>query len=90
MEDWREVLSLPILEVAYEDLVADQEGQSRRILEFCGLDWDAGVLDFHETRRNVQTASLWQVRQPIYTSALKGWRAYETALGPLKDALGQT
>jgi tetratricopeptide (TPR) repeat protein len=88
MEHWREVLSLPMLEVAYEDVVADLEAQSRRILEFCGLDWDPGVLDFHATQRTVQTASLWQVRQPIYTSALQGWRAYETFLGGLKEALG--
>ena len=87
MDHWRDVLPLPILEVAYEDMVADQEGQSRRILDFCGLAWDAGVLNFHETERTVQTASLWQVRQPIYTGALKGWQAYEEFLGPLKDAL---
>ncbi len=88
-DHWREVLPLPMLEVAYEDLVADQEGESRRILEFCGLDWDDQVLDFHATRRNVQTASLWQVRQPIYTDALAGWRAYEEFLGPLREALDQ-
>ena len=87
MDHWRKILPLPILEVGYEDLVADQEGQSRRILEFCGLDWDARVLDFHQTPRNVQTASLWQVRQPIYTAAVEGWRAYEKFLGPLQEAL---
>ncbi|MDP6691697.1 MAG: sulfotransferase [Alphaproteobacteria bacterium] len=89
MEHWRQVLPLPLLDVAYEDLVADQEGQSRRIVEFCGLDWDEQVLNFHETRRNIQTASLWQVRQPIYTNALAGWRAYEEFLGPLREALSQ-
>ncbi len=89
MDHWRSILPLPILEVGYEDLVADQEGQSRRILEFCGLDWDTRVLDFHQTQRNVHTASLWQVRQPIYTSAVEGWRAYEKFLDPLKAALGQ-
>ena len=87
MDHWRDVLPLPILDVGYEDLVADQEGQSRRILEFCGLDWDARVLDFHQTQRNVQTASLWQVRQPIYSNALDAWRAYEKFLGPLEKAL---
>lgn len=87
MDHWRKVLPLPILEVAYEDMVADQEGQSRRIMEFCNLDWNPRVLDFHETARNVQTASLWQVRQPIYTGALKGWRAYEAFLDPLKKSL---
>lgn len=89
MAHWREVLPLPILEVAYEDMVADQENQSRRILEFCDLTWDENVLDFHKTERSVQTASLWQVRQPIYTNALKGWQAYEEYLGPLKDALAE-
>lgn len=89
MRHWREVLPLPILDVAYEDIVADQQGQSRRILEFCGLEWDARVLDFHATERNILTASLWQVRRPIYTGAVQGWRAYESFLGPLEEALGQ-
>jgi tetratricopeptide (TPR) repeat protein len=89
MDHWRQVLPLPILEVDYEDIVADQEGQSRRILEFCGLEWNDAVLDFHKTQRTVQTASLWQVRQPIYTGALKGWCAYEKFLGPLKKSLEQ-
>lgn len=87
MEHWRQVLPLPILDVAYEDLVQNQEEQSRRILAFCNLDWDEGVLNFHKTTRTVQTASLWQVRQPIYAGSLKSWRAYEAALEPLKIAL---
>ena len=89
MDHWRDVLPLPVLNIRYEELVADQEGQSRRILEFCGLDWDARVLDFHATPRNIQTASLWQVRQPIYTGAVNGWRNYAKFLGPLEAALGK-
>lgn len=89
MDHWRSVLPLSILDVAYEDVIDDQEGQSRRILDFCDLKWDPSVLDFHKTERAVQTASLWQVRQPIFTSALKHWCAYEEFLGPLKEALDQ-
>lgn len=88
LDHWRRVLPLRLLEVTYEDVVADQEGQSRRIMEFCGLEWTPQVLDFHRTARPVRTVSRWQVRQPIYRDAVDGWRAYEPFLGPLKDALG--
>lgn len=87
MDHWRKVCPLPMLDVQYADLIADQEGKSREIIEFCGLDWDDGILDFHKTRRPVRTASLWQVRQPIYTSAIDRWRSFERHLAPLKAAL---
>lgn len=89
MEHWHTTLPLPILDVFYEELVQDQEQQSRRILDFCNLDWDDRVLAFEKTTRSVQTASLWQVRQPMYTSALKSWHKYEAFLSPLKAALQQ-
>ncbi len=88
MDHWRQVLPLAIHEVHYEDLVADPEGQVRALIEFLGLPWDERCLAHHRSRRVVQTASTWQVRQPIYGSAVGRWRRYEKHLGPLKQALG--
>jgi len=68
--------------------VADQEAQSRRLIEYCGLEWDDACLDFHQSKRAVRTASMAQVRQPIYKSSVERWRPYEKFLGPLFDALG--
>ena len=81
---------MPMLEVSYEELVSNQEKGSREIIDFCGLEWDDKCLAFHELERPVQTASLWQVRQPIYTSSVGRWRHYEKYLGPLKESLGLT
>jgi Flp pilus assembly protein TadD len=89
MMHWRS--SLPtgtLLEVAYEDLVADQEPWSRRIIEFTGLEWDPRCLEFHRTKRPVLTASNWQVRQPVYSRSVRRWRNYEKYLGPLLDLHG--
>jgi tetratricopeptide (TPR) repeat protein len=88
MDHWRRVLPAgAMLEVRYEDVVGDLEGQARRILEHCGLPWDPRCLAFHETERTVLTASVSQVRQPIYRSSLARWRRYERHLGPLQAAL---
>jgi hypothetical protein len=88
MAHWRRVLPQgAMLELRYEDVVADLEGSARRIIAHCGLDWDARCLDFHRTERLVRTASATQVRQPIYKSAIGRWRVYEPFLGPLLDAL---
>ena len=88
MSHWREVLPPgAMLEVQYEEVVADLEGQARRIVAYCGLEWDARCLDFHRTERQVRTASVSQVRQPIYKSSVGRWRAYEAFLGPLREAL---
>ena len=87
MDHWRRVLPLAIHEVRYEDLVADPDGQVRALIEFLGLPWDEHCLVHHRSRRAVQTASAWQVRQPIYASAIGRWRHYEKHLGPLKQAL---
>ncbi len=87
MAHWRRVLPIPMLEIDYEETVADQEGVSRRLLAYCGLDWDEGVLAFHETERAVKTASVWQVRQPIYDRSVGRWRSYERHLGPLLEGL---
>ncbi len=82
---WREVLPpTRLLEVPYEGLIADQEGWTRRMLEFIGLPWDPRCLAFHETERAVITASKWQVRQKIYSKSAGRWRNYEKHLGPLR------
>jgi len=89
MKHWRRVLPQGrMLDVRYEDVVADLEGQARRIIAYCGLPWDERCLSFYETDRPVQTASVTQVRQPIYNSAVGRWRRYEEHLGPLLSALG--
>jgi tetratricopeptide (TPR) repeat protein len=89
MAHWHRVLPPGrILDVHYEDLVADLEGQARSIIAHCGLPWDPQCLRFQETERPVLTLSAAQVRQPIYRSAIGRWRAYENALGPLLAELG--
>ena len=87
MEHWKSVLALPILEVPYEDIVDDQETASRRIIDFLGLGWDEACLDFHSSGRTIHTASNWQVRKPIYRTAIGRAKKYEALLGPLKDVL---
>jgi hypothetical protein len=74
-------LNLRVLRVDYEDLVADLEGQSRRIISFLDLQWDPACLAFHQTERAVATPSMWQVRQPIYTRSVGRWRHYARHLG---------
>ncbi len=88
MGHWRSVLPSPVHEQPYESLVTSLESESRRLVEFCGLDWDERCLDFHLTERSVHTASGWQVRQPIYRRSVGRWRSYERHLGPLREALG--
>jgi tetratricopeptide (TPR) repeat protein len=89
MDVWRRVAPQGMtLEVRYEDVVADLEGQARRILAHCGLEWDARCLEFHRNARSVRTASVAQVRRPLYNSSVGRWRRYEAFLGPLLAALG--
>jgi len=89
MAHWRSVLPPgTILDVPYEELVADQEGWSRKILNFLDLGWDERVLDFHNTKRSVVTASFWQVRQRIYNDSVHRWRHYEKFIRPLLDLKG--
>ena len=87
MAHWRRAVSIPMLDVHYEDIVADTEASSRRIIEFCDLIWDDSCLTFYKADRSVVTSSLWQVRQPIYKSSIERWRRYEGHLDPLKRAL---
>ena len=83
MEHWRAVLPGRMLEIRYEDLVADQERVSRAMLAHIGLDWDEHLRDFHKTERAVRTASVAQVRERIYTTSARKWRRYEPYLQPL-------
>jgi tetratricopeptide (TPR) repeat protein len=91
MAHWHRVLPHGrILHVCYEDVVSDLEGQARRIIAHCGLEWDARCLAFYTTERPIRTASATQVRQPIYGNAVSRWRAYESCLSPLLTALSPT
>jgi Tfp pilus assembly protein PilF len=80
MEHWRRVLPVPMLDVRYEETVADLPGTARRIVEWCGLNWEPACLDFHEAVRPIRTASAIQVRKPIYTGSVGRWRHYEREL----------
>jgi hypothetical protein len=84
---WLCVVPNPILEVHYEALVGNLEAESRRLIDFLGLEWDPACLAFHETERPVMTASVWQVRQPLYSSSVGRWRNYRRHLGPLLQGL---
>jgi hypothetical protein len=88
MAHWSAVLPADaILDVSYEDVVGDLEGQARRLIEYCGLPWDDRCLDFHSNRRPVRTASAVQVRKPLYNHSVDRWRRYEDDLGPLIHSL---
>jgi len=87
MDHWRRTLPVPMLEIDYEETVADQEAQTAKLLDFVGLAWDDKCLNFHQTQRLVRTASVTQVRQPIYRRSVARWRNYEKALKPLLEIL---
>ena len=84
---WQGLFPGRILNVCYEDTVADVESQSRRLLDFLNLPFESGVLEFHRTRRLVKTPSASQVREPIYADAVTAWKRFEKHLGPLREAL---
>jgi hypothetical protein len=88
MAHWRNVLPITIHEVRYEDMIADQEGQSRKLIDFIGLPWDSACLEFYKSARGVTTPSQLQVRQPIYSSSLKRWKAFEPHIRDLIEELG--
>jgi tetratricopeptide (TPR) repeat protein len=89
MAHWERVLPGRILRVQHEEVVADLEGNVRRILEFCGLAFEPACVEFHRTERQVHSASSEQVRRPIYKEGLDQWRHFEPWLGPLREALGE-
>jgi tetratricopeptide (TPR) repeat protein len=84
---WLKTLPLRMMTVQYEELVSDLSGQSRQLIEFLGLQWDSACLDFHKNDRIVSTASVWQVRQPLYSSSVGRWRHYASHLEPLFNRL---
>jgi hypothetical protein len=88
MSHWNDVLPGRVLRVYHEDVVDDLEGSVRRMLDYCGLDFERACVEFHKTRRSVRTPSSEQVRQPIFRDGLDQWTKYEAWLGPLKIALG--
>jgi tetratricopeptide (TPR) repeat protein len=89
MAHWRRVLPLEIFELRYEELIADTEAVSRRLLNFLGPEWHQGCLDFQKNERSVTTISRWQVRQPIYSTSVGKWKEFEPWLGPLIASLGE-
>lgn len=89
MNHWHTVLPGRVLDIRYEDVVTDQEGETRRLLDDCGLAWEDNCLRFHRSARPVLTASNVQVRQPLYKDAMGRWKRFERHLGPLLEALGQ-
>ena len=87
MMHWREVLPVKIHDCVYEELIGDFEGSVASLLSSLGLAWDPNCLEYHRHDRAVRTASLWQVRQPLYKSSIDRWRRYEKHLDPLRVAL---
>jgi Tfp pilus assembly protein PilF len=89
MAHWKKVLPTgSFYEIQYEDLVANTEAESKALIDYCSLEWNEACLEFHKTERNIRTASITQVRQPIYKTSVERWRSYEDHLGPLFEALG--
>jgi hypothetical protein len=87
MQHWDEVLPGKVLRMQHEEVVEDLEGSVRRVLQFCGLEFEPACLEFWKTERNVRTASSEQVRRPLFKEGLNQWRNFEPWLGPLKEAL---
>ncbi len=87
MAHWNGVMERPIHVLNYEAMVENQESETRKLVAYCGLDWDDDCLNFHNTRRTVATASYDQVRRPMYKGSVGRWKAYEKHLGPLLEAL---
>jgi Tfp pilus assembly protein PilF len=83
MNHWKQVLPVPILDVNYEDTVTNLESTARRMIQACGLSWEPACLEFHRTERPIRTASVMQVRQPVYQRSLARWKNYESALAEL-------
>ena len=87
MEHWDKVLPGFVLRVQYEDVIDDLDKQVRRILNFCGLEFEQQCIDFHKTKRTIKTPSSEQVRQPIYRSGRDQWQNFAAHLTPLQEIL---
>jgi hypothetical protein len=90
MRHWKQQIKIPILEVAYEDLIDQTESISRDLIGFCGLNWDTKCLEFHNNQRVVTTPTYDDVRQPIYRRSAQRWKKYQAHLGPLNALAGAT
>ena len=88
MDHWLQVIPNPVYSLQYEELVADLPAKAREMADFVGVEWDECMLRYYDNERKVQTASKWQVRQPLYTSSVARWKPYERHLKPMFDALG--
>ena len=86
MKHWRKI-GVPMIEFWYEDLVNEQETISKALINYCGLQWEEQILEFHKLERRVKTASVGQVRNKMYKSSAQKWRNYEELLQPMIDAL---
>ncbi len=87
MNHWRSVVTAPFVEVDYEETVDDLEGVARRVIAACGLQWEPACLEFHRTERPIRTASVTQVRQPVYKQSVGRWKNYQDSLADLFGAL---
>lgn len=90
MAHWQELFGPDIYHVEYDDTVNKLEETARSMIDYCGLEWDDNCLEFHKTRKNVKTASEWQVRQPIYKTSLARWQHYDKHIGVLKEIFAGT
>ena len=86
MEFWHQLFPGQIYDISYEHLTISQEEETRKLLEYCGLEWDENCLNFHKNKRAVNTASAVQVRQKMYQGSSEAWRQYESYLDPLIKA----
>ena len=87
MQHWQNTMPGAIYELRYEDLVAEQRGETRKLLEYCGLEWEDACVAFDRNPAPSTTASASQVRRPLYASSVSQWRHYETQLGELRERL---
>ena len=87
MQHWKSLFRNKIFDIKYEDIVNETEIASRKMIDYCELEWDEKCLEFYKTKRNINTASQWQVRQPIYNSSLNKWKRYDQHIGVLKEIL---
>ena len=90
MQYWNEVLDIKIHNVVYEELMENQEELTRKLLAFCGLDWSEKCINFHQSKRDINTPSYDQVRKPLYKKSVARWKNYEAQIQPLIDSLGLT
>ena len=89
VDHWKTIEGLDWLDFPYESVTADTESHARKLIEYVGLDWEPNCLRFHETKRQVRTASLSQVREPIYRTSVAKWRRYEAEMAPFLDEMAR-